>query len=186
MFRPLQWAAKVPGVLKAALQTQRLAPARRLTFSILTVDPIPDDVLKSWAMPSLEDRGVFRDVKGLLATIDKRYTLEAAERLADFDRPVLLAWAPGEKFFPYDHARRLADIIPDARIEAVEGARTFLPLDRPDALADLIRDFVRRRAGAGDGVGSHPDGYTPAGIAPGQSGTAAAPDRCRAGPPSAA
>ena len=144
MFRPLQWAAKVPGLLKLALQTQRLAPARRLTFSILTVDPIPDDLLKAWAMPALRDPGVFRDVKGLLATIDKRYTLEAAERLAAFDRPVLLAWAPGERFFPYAHARRLADILPDARLEAVQDARTFLPLDQPVVLAGLIREFVRQ------------------------------------------
>jgi len=144
MFRPLQWAAKVPGLLKAALQTQRLAPARKLTFSILTVDPIADDLLKAWAMPALENPGVYRDVRALLRTIDPRYTLEAAERLKDFDRPVLLAWAPGEKFFPYAHARRLADILPDARVEAVENARTFLPMDRPDALADLIRDFVRQ------------------------------------------
>ena len=107
-------------------------------------------------MPALRDPGVFRDVKGLLATIDKRYTLEAAERLAGFDRPVLLAWAPGEKFFPYAHARRLADIIPDARIEAVEDARTFLPLDRPDALADLIRDFVRQPPAPGTATGATP------------------------------
>jgi pimeloyl-ACP methyl ester carboxylesterase len=144
MFRPLQWAARVPGLLKLALQTQRLAPARRLTFSILTVDPIPDDILEGWAMPALRDPGVFRDVREFLAAIDKRYTLQAAERLAAFDRPVLLAWAPGERFFPYAHARRLADILPDARVEAVERARTFLPLDRPDALAELIRDFVRQ------------------------------------------
>jgi pimeloyl-ACP methyl ester carboxylesterase len=118
--------------------------ARRMTFSILTKKPLPDDLLRAWAMPALQDRGVFRDVRALLATIDKRYTLEAAQRLASFDRPVLLAWAPGERFFPYAHARRLADILPDARVEAVQDARTFLPWDQPRALADLIRDFVRQ------------------------------------------
>jgi pimeloyl-ACP methyl ester carboxylesterase len=144
MFRPLQWAAKVPGLLKLALQTQRLALGRRLAFMVLTKEPIPDDLLRAWAMPALRDPGVFRDVRALLRTIDPRYTLEAAQRLADFDRPVLLAWAPGERFFPYAHARRLADILPDARVEAVQDARTFLPFDQPAALAQLIRDFVRQ------------------------------------------
>jgi pimeloyl-ACP methyl ester carboxylesterase len=162
LFRPLQWAARVPGLLWLALQTQRLALARRITFSILTRKPLPDDLLRAWAMPALQDRGVFRDVRGLLATIDKRYTLDAAERLATFDRPVLLAWAPGERFFPYAHARRLADILPDARVEAVQDARTFLPWDQPQALAELIRDFVRQVPAAREPAATRPGTPQPA------------------------
>ena len=60
--------------------------------------------------------------------------------------------------FSDTHARRLADIIPDARIEAVQGARTFLPIDRPDALAVLIRDFVRWPRATGTATAATPRG----------------------------
>ena len=148
LFRPLQWAARSPFVLRTVLQTQRLAVARRLTFSPLVKRPLPDELLRSWAMPSLEDAGVFEDVRAFTAAIDTRYTLEAAERVRSFDKPVLIAWAPGDRFFLYANAKRLADHIPDVRLEAVEGSRSFLPWDQPGRLADLIREFVRPPAPA--------------------------------------
>lgn len=162
-FRPLTWAARVPGLLGMLLQTQRLAFARRLAFKVLTVRPLPDELLESWARPALEDRGVRRDLVRFTASIDARYTREAAERLGAFDRPVLLAWAPRDRFFRFEHAQRLAEILPDARIESVQDARSFLPFDQPGVLAGLIRDFVRQPPARPPSTapGSRPAGSTP-------------------------
>ena len=43
--------------------------------------------------------------------------------------------------------------IPGARFELVEGARTFSPEDRPERLAELIRDFARAPVRAGERSG---------------------------------
>jgi pimeloyl-ACP methyl ester carboxylesterase len=58
----------------------------------------------------------------------------------------MIAWSRNDRFFPAEHAERLATLIPTARLEWVENARTFSPEDRPDRLAELIGDFVADHA----------------------------------------
>lgn len=69
-------------------------------------------------------------------------TLEAAERLRGFDRPALIVWGMRDKFFPVAEAERLADTLPDARLERIGNARTFVQLDDPARLAELVGAFV--------------------------------------------
>ena len=58
--------------------------------------------------PALHDRGVKHDAKKVTVGMNKRYTLEAAEKLSSSDLPLLLTWAPGDKLFPISYAERLA------------------------------------------------------------------------------
>jgi hypothetical protein len=51
--------------------------------------------------PVLTQRAIRGEVAAILRGIDSRYTLEAAERFGEFDKPVLLAWAPEDRFFKY-------------------------------------------------------------------------------------
>lgn len=142
-FRPLQWLARVPGALTAALQPMRIRPLRRspLGFGLLTRRAVDHDVLEAWIRPSLSDAGVRRDAIKVLRGIDSRYTMEAAEQLRDFDRPALLAWAVEDRFFKIGFAERLAACLADARLERIEDSRTFVPEDQPERLAELIRAF---------------------------------------------
>jgi pimeloyl-ACP methyl ester carboxylesterase len=59
-----------------------------------------------------------------------------------FGRPVLLVWGEECQFFPMPHARRLASDFPHARLVSVPGAKTWVPVDNPAALADAIAEFV--------------------------------------------
>jgi pimeloyl-ACP methyl ester carboxylesterase len=92
--------------------------------------------------PSQSDPGVRRDTAKVTAGMNKRYTLEAAERLRQFDRPTLFAWAPDDRLFKLSDAERLAQAIPSARIETIPDARTFVSLDQPRRLAELIAAFM--------------------------------------------
>ena len=143
-FRGLQYLARVPGGLTLLLQGLRLRPIQRspLGFGMLVKDPDPD-VLDGWCRPVLENAQVRRDVVEFLKRIDKRQTLEAAEKLKRFDRPTLIAWAPGDRLFKLKFAERLAEDIPNARLERVEGSRTFMSEDQPERLAELIAAFAR-------------------------------------------
>lgn len=140
-FRPLQWIARVPGGLAAATQGLRVPRVRStaLGYGLLVKHPVDPQVLASWATPVTANRGTRRDLTKVLRGISPRYTLEAAERLKDFDRPTLIAWAPEDPFFKLDHARKLADAIPDATLETVEDSKAFVPMDQPKRLAELIR-----------------------------------------------
>ena len=150
-FRPLQWAAHVPGLPAALFQPFRLGAVRGspLGFGwLIKRRPLDSDLLESWLRPSLEDAAVRRDAVEILRRIDNRFTLEAAERLREFDRPALIAWATEDRFFKLRNGERLADAIPDARLERIEDARTFVPLDQPKRLAELIAAFIRETPAA--------------------------------------
>jgi pimeloyl-ACP methyl ester carboxylesterase len=77
-------------------------------------------------------------VAKVLRGVDPKYTLEAAEKLRDFRSPALLAWASEDRFFPPEHAERLAKIIPDARVEWIDDSYSFVSEDQPGRLAELI------------------------------------------------
>ena len=146
-FMGLVWAARAH-LLTAAMQPLRLRRLRRLPFAygLLTRRPLPDAVLEGWVRPFLSDAGVRRDARKLFAGIDRGTLLDNATRLGEFDRPVLLAWAARDPFFPIEHARRLAAIFPDARVAEIADARAFVSRDQPDRLAELVDDFVQESA----------------------------------------
>jgi pimeloyl-ACP methyl ester carboxylesterase len=143
-FRYLQVVARIPGALTILMQSMRPRPMRRMpiAFGWLTKKRLPDELLDRWVQPAMTDRAVRRDAGKLLRGISNRYTLEAAERLADFDRPTLIAWAPEDRFFKVDNGRKLAATIPDCRLELIDDSRTFVSLDQPAELARLIGDFA--------------------------------------------
>ncbi len=145
-FRPMQYAAKVPGLLTALVQPVRFRAVQRspLGFGMLiSPDNVDPDVLDSWVRPYLTNAGVRRDAIKFLRSISNRYTIEAAEKLRSFDRPVLIAWAPEDRFFKLRFAERLEDEIPNARLVRIENSRTFVSEDQPERLAEEIAQFVR-------------------------------------------
>ena len=147
-FRPLQWLARVPGALTVAIQLMRSAAIRHsaLGFGLLAEHPIPAETLAGWVRPALADPAVRRDARKLLRGISKRQTLQAAERLPGFERPTLLAWAPADRFFRFSFAERLLERFPNGRLQRIEDARTFVSLDQPERLAELIEEFLREGA----------------------------------------
>jgi pimeloyl-ACP methyl ester carboxylesterase len=122
--------ARVPAVRRGAMG---LAP--------LTMQPIPDEMLKAWLAP-MHDRRIRRDAAKAMRAISPEHTLKAAERLPLFDRPVLIAWGTRDKFFEIEDAERLAALFGDARLERFDDARTFVQLDAPERLAELVLQHI--------------------------------------------
>jgi pimeloyl-ACP methyl ester carboxylesterase len=147
-FRPLQWAARVPGMLTGLLQGMRFAPIRRLpiAYGWLIKRDFASAPTREWVDPYLSQRAVRRDTVKVLKGIDPRHTLEAAEKLRHFERPVMLAWAVQDRFFKLSFAERLAATIPGASLERIEDAYTFVSEDQPERLAELIARFAREPA----------------------------------------
>jgi pimeloyl-ACP methyl ester carboxylesterase len=146
-FRPLQYAAHVPGLITALLQSARIGAVRRspLGFGMLIKHrPMDDEALEGYFAPFLADSGVRRDALKVLRGISNRQTIEAAERLRTFERPTLIAWAPEDRFFKLRFAERLAADIPNARLVRIEDSFTFVPEDQPERLAEVIAEFVQQ------------------------------------------
>lgn len=137
--RPLLTVLKLPGALAATSVLGRLRAVRGAAFKAmpLTMQPIPDEQVKSWVAP-LANKRIRADLAKVVRGIDPAVTVAAAERLRDFDRPALIAWGAEDRFFPFSDAERLAATLPNARLERIPNARAFVQLDAPERLAEMI------------------------------------------------
>jgi pimeloyl-ACP methyl ester carboxylesterase len=143
-FRPLQILAHIPGAPFVLTQSMRSRFTRRLPIAYGWVTKRADDALTaSWLAPALSSRSIRRDLAAFLRGISKRYTLAAAERFGEFTKPVLIAWAPEDRFFGMRYGERLAAAFPNARLELIEDSYTFVPIDQPGRTAELIAAFAR-------------------------------------------
>jgi pimeloyl-ACP methyl ester carboxylesterase len=134
-----------PGAARAVLQGVRMAWLRNgpLGFGPLVKRSLTASESEDWVRPYLESAGVRRDTARFLRGWRRGDLADVATRLASFDRPVLLAWAPEDRFFKVGLAHRLAEVFPDARLVEIADARTFVALDQPGQLAERIAVFAR-------------------------------------------
>lgn len=144
MFRPLSIIARLPGSGYLIPRTLKVRAFRRLpnAFGWLSKRPIPGEVVNAYVSGPLGNPDVRHDLRKVLSGVSSRHTLAAAEKLGSFDKPVLLAWALEDRFFPYEHAERLAATLPNSRLEPIEDSWSFVPEDQPEKLAELISEFL--------------------------------------------
>jgi pimeloyl-ACP methyl ester carboxylesterase len=142
VFKAMPPLAKLPGGMQVLSAPFRIGAIARRAFAPFARKQIPPALIADWMASATEDSGVMRDAKKVTAGMNKRHTLAAAEKLRSSELPLLLLWAPGDRFFPLSYAERLAAEVPDARIVEVPEAGTFVPLDQPAAVADGIAAFV--------------------------------------------
>jgi pimeloyl-ACP methyl ester carboxylesterase len=144
IFKAMPPLAKLPGGMTVLAAPFRIGALARHAFKPFARSEIPAELVSSWMKPVMSDPGVKRDAKKVTVGMNKRYTLEAAERLSESELPLLLTWAPGDKYFPISYAERLEKETPNARLVQIPDASTFVALDQPARLADEIATFVQQ------------------------------------------
>ena len=137
--------AMVPGGIFVAMQALRLRPLRRLPLALgwMSKRPLPDELVDCWLVPAQTQRGVRRDLRKYAASARRGQMLEVCERLRSFDRPALVVWTPEDRVQRPEHGRRLAELLPDARLVEIPDSYTLIMRDQPLAFAEAIRRFVR-------------------------------------------
>ena len=99
----------------------------------------PDPALtRSWIQPGLRDKAIRRDFAKLTSAIRPAELVDVATRFGAFAKPVRVVWGDADAFFPLDLAEKLAAAFPDATLTTVPGGRTFISVDFPDLVADVI------------------------------------------------
>jgi pimeloyl-ACP methyl ester carboxylesterase len=144
IYKTMPPLAKLPGAISLIAAPFRIGSIARAGYRPFAKTPFPPELIASWVAPGLDKQvpGVRHDLKKVTAGMNKRYTEEAAEKLRGSDLPLLLAWAPGDKLFPLSYAERLAGEVPNSKLVQIPDARTFVPLDQPQRLADEIAAFA--------------------------------------------
>jgi pimeloyl-ACP methyl ester carboxylesterase len=146
--RPLAVLSKVPPLFTAALQLLRVQTFRQASsgYGGMSVDKdyhLYDDLVHGWFAPALTDKAIRRDFMKFAGGAPSRdKLLELAEGQQKFTKPVLVVWADRDTMMPAEHGPRLAEHYPDARLVVVEDSSTLVPIDQPEVLAGLLRQFV--------------------------------------------
>lgn len=113
-----------------------------LAYGRLTKQGISAELTAEWTQPLRENAEIRRDAKKLIAGIDADELLAASNALADFHKPALIVWGRDDKCFVPDLAERLAETLPDAKLEWIDDATTFVSLDQPARLVELVEGFA--------------------------------------------
>jgi pimeloyl-ACP methyl ester carboxylesterase len=146
-FKAMATIGRSPIALRVLAELMRPAFARRLPNAYGSIMRRPDDALTaSWVRPIRVDAEIRRQTAEIFKGMRPEHTLEAARHFGELTIPVLLAWAPEDRFFKLALAERMAREIPGARLELIEDSLTFTPLDQPERTAELIASFAREPA----------------------------------------
>ena len=142
--------AFLPGGILLAMNAMRLHALRRspIGFGWMAKRPLPDELVDRWLAPLQSQRDVRRDFRKYVTSGRRRQMVEVCERLRAFTRPALVVWTPEDKVQRPEHGRRLAALLPDARLVEVADSYTLIMRDQPQVFARAIREFVRDTAGA--------------------------------------
>jgi pimeloyl-ACP methyl ester carboxylesterase len=145
--RPAALLCRMPGggwLLTRMLGTRFFRRSHR-AYGALSREGIPDDLYDEWFRPAVENRLIRRDlIKFAIGAPSRRRLLEMSDRMARFDRPVLVIWAREDKLMPLGHADRLVRLFPRATKLIVEDSWTLIPEDQPAVLAEALNTFARR------------------------------------------
>jgi pimeloyl-ACP methyl ester carboxylesterase len=148
--KTLVLAGKLPPALFGLfMQQMRLRAVRRLPIAFGWLTKRGDAATARWMLPVLSQPEIRRDTVRMLraAAADSRILLTAAEHLPGFREPALVVWASQDRVMPPEHGRRLARLLPQARLVEVDDSYTLIPLDQPQRLARVIREFTAASAG---------------------------------------
>ena len=123
------------------LQVRSSAMRRRgiATVTAHAVDPAREEAFFG---PARRDPAVAGDLVAAMAGFRPELLVNAAAAIQRFEKPVLLIWGDADNFFPMAHAQRLQSDFPNASLVSVPGAKAWVPVDDPTAVADAIGAFV--------------------------------------------
>jgi pimeloyl-ACP methyl ester carboxylesterase len=135
-------AGRVPGLITGVGQALRHRLLWRAGLAVVpvTMRPLPDELLAGW-FAALRDPRICADLQAVFRGISPKHTLAAAERLATYDRPTLIAWGTRDRLFRVRDAQRLANLLPNARLELIDDSRTYVQIDQPRRLAELMTNW---------------------------------------------
>jgi pimeloyl-ACP methyl ester carboxylesterase len=140
MFVPLFIAAKRPWLTKFLLAPMRLRVMRHspMAYGMLLRKPRNAELTRNWVTPALTNPEIRNDIARFARGVDRHSLVTAAARLRDFDGPVRVVWGAADRCFTLDMARRLVAAFADATLVEVADVSTFVPIDRPEAVANAI------------------------------------------------
>ena len=139
LLRPLPALAAIPGTTRLLVRTFAVPafladPGRLNPF---TTRGFGRPLVRDWLRPARTDPTVRADLTAFLRAIRPGPLLAAAEGLRAHAGRGAVVWGRRDRVFPARDAERLADLL-GTTVTWLDDALTFVPRDRPDAVADAV------------------------------------------------
>jgi pimeloyl-ACP methyl ester carboxylesterase len=144
-FDGLPAAARDPETLGQLLSALEDPEVRKLpvAFGLLVKRPLEQDASDSYALPCVRDAAILGDTAKVMAGASTEAVHRAGATLIEsWRKPALLIWSSEDPVFPLEHARRYAEVLPNAELVEIDDSYSFTPEDQPAAVADALAAFA--------------------------------------------
>ena len=143
LLRPLPALAALPGTTALLVRTLAVPalfadPGRLNVFTSRGFDRA---LVRDWLHPARTDPAVRADLTALIRAMRPAPLLAAAERLPVLAGRAAVVWGRRDRVFPPRDAERLAALL-GTSVTWLDDALTFVPNDRPGAVADAVRNVL--------------------------------------------
>jgi pimeloyl-ACP methyl ester carboxylesterase len=115
----------------------RMGPA--LTDRFVTENPETIDQILDWREEQDADE-VPREAQGAAGA-----NFDVSDRVGSIDLPTLVLHGTDDRVLPVENGRRIAEKLPDARLEILEGAPHMLMIERSKEVNELLEAFLAKQ-----------------------------------------
>ena len=133
----------LPVILRHELHDALGVVGRALSRVGLRADPFLSEVWSAWARLTdvRAQRAFIHTIRAVIDVAGQRVSARDRLYLAH-EVPTMIIWGDRDQVIPVSHAHIAHDLMPGSRLEIVEGAGHFLPIERPELVDRLLRDFL--------------------------------------------
>jgi pimeloyl-ACP methyl ester carboxylesterase len=134
-FVPVFVLARYPAAVFGFLQIARSKAVRHRS----------SELTNQWVQPGLASPQIRHDITRFARGVTRNELRDAKSWLSQFEKPTRIVWGTRDRLLSKSLGRRLVETIPHAVFVEVEDATTFVPIDNPTAVANVIRELCAGR-----------------------------------------
>lgn len=148
-FKSLGSSVKIPGYTYLMGQLFKIKSflKKPAAFGLLSNSLSGQDLQQLYVKNFIQNGKIRSNFKSLATAWHPKYTLMAAQKLIQFNKPVLVLWGQDDKeLFPVALGKRIAAIFPSSEFIEIPCSMTYIQEDQPQQMALYILKFLEGKA----------------------------------------